>query len=383
MGATGRRLPSSLGTLVLVVVFALVGLAAALLVGRAPQVVPGNSPGITIALPRTVWAVLFLAPLLIGFLAYVLRWAASSPAGIPTRVGVCALVVLLIVGVLGGLLFQGNWNASSTVTVGSTGTGHGGSGSSTGQVNSTSGNGSSGSGSGGSGSGNGSGNGSSGGSGGLGGSGGGHGGSGGGSGGSGGNRSGGSNGTGGGKGGGGSGRGGTGNNSTTSPLGATPAGGVSFTVANWVFLALAFGLSAAVGVLAIPGVLSRVLDRPPAAPRTASSAPALEQPARAAALEGPTAVDGVETPRDAIVRLYGRLVSRLSTSPGGLTTSTAQEIRRNQLNELRVPATRSAELTQIFEEACYSEHAIARRDADRFVETMRAVEHDLFVRRSP
>ncbi|HYA10490.1 MAG TPA: DUF4129 domain-containing protein [Thermoplasmata archaeon] len=365
MGAKGRGLPSSVGAGALVLVFGLLGAGAALLAGRAPSIVRTAPEGLVFSLPRAIWAVLFLGPLLVGFTAYVIRWAVTSPSSAPLRLGVSVAVAALVTALLLGMLLDTNWNGSSTVSIGSTapgpgingsgphgnnsssghwGTGNGtvngtGTSNGTGHPNGTSNNSS------GSGSGNSSGN----------------------------------NGT---KGGGSHGGGdGSGNNSTGFPRGAAPAGGVSFGVSNWAFLLLAVGLSAVVGVLAVPGVLARLVDRRSRA--VALPAPPGPREVQSALQEAVVAIENGETPRDSIVRLYGRLVGRVAPNPDGLTTSTAEEIQRTWLTTLHVPPARSQELTQMFEEACYSVHPIGPQEADRFVETMRAIERDLFVAGAP
>jgi len=371
IGAPGRGPPSSLGTIALVLVFALLGTGAALLAGRAPTIVTGASHGIIFSLPRSIWAVLFLGPLLVGFTAYIIRWAITSPAGVPARVGVSVAVAALVAALLVGMVLDANWNGNSTVSIGSTGSGPGLNGTGPGH-NSTAGNGTYGYGTGG-GTGNTSGNGT------------GPGGPGNGSSGSGNSSRGGGNTSGGGGHGGGQ---GTGNNSTGAPLGATPASGITFGVSNLVFLFVSAGLSAVVAVLALPGILARLVDRRPrrAGPPVGAASPVGPPgPAevRTALRDATLAIEAGETPRDSIVRLYGRLLGRVAPGSQELTTATAEEIQRTQFAELQVPAERSEQLTEIFEEACYSSHLILQADADRFVETMRAIERDLFLDGTP
>jgi len=367
MAAARRGMGPSLGTGALVLVFALLGAGAALLAGHAPSFVHGASSGIDLRLPNSIWAVLFLAPLLIGFLSYVLRWAVSSPASMPTRVGVSVAVAAAVCLVLVGMLVDTNWNGDSHITYGAaSSSGPGGNGTGTGHGNSTQGNGTSGGGSGNGGT-NGTGGSNSSGSGNGSGSGGGN-----------------SSGPGGGGGGGPGGHGnGTGNNSSGAPLGTKPAGGASLGIANWEFLAIAAALSVVVGLLAIPGMLSRLVDRRSRRGGVgAGTSLSLLAPPPSGAVQAPLAL-GPESPRESIVRLYGLLVGKLTPAPGDLTTLTAEEIQRTRFLEMHVSSASSTELTRMFEEACYSTHPIGSPDAERFVATMHAVERDLFVAGAP
>ncbi|HTW77507.1 MAG TPA: DUF4129 domain-containing protein [Thermoplasmata archaeon] len=362
MSAPGRRAPSSLGTWALLLVFALLGAGAALLAGHAPAIRTGTQGGLQLAIPSSIWAVLFLAPLLVGFTAYVVRWAITSPAGMPARVGVSVAVAALVAMLLIGLLFTANWNGQTQVTVGPsgtngsgasgpTGTGHNGTTTNNTTGNTSTGNGTSGGGGGSGPGGNGSTNGSS----------------------TTGNSS---------HEGNGSRGGGRGNNTTgTLPVATAPTGGASFDVSNILFLFIAGGLSAVVAVLALPGIIERIVDR---RPRSYASLVDLGGPpgaaeVRSALREAALAIEAGETPRESIVRLYGRLVGWVSPHPNDLTAATAQEIQRTRLRELRVAPARSEALTRLFEEACYSDHPIGGPDATRFVETMRAVERDLYL----
>lgn len=366
MAAARRGLGSPFGTVGLLVIFALLGAAAALLAGRAPTVNATTSTAVNFSIPNSVWAILFLAPLLVGVLAFVVRWVISSDAGVPARIGTIGAVVLVIGVLLFALVTHANWTATSTVTLGGYGSGSAANGATPGGHNgshfgngtqgnvtngtngTTSGNGTTGTngtltkggwnsttgnvtGSGGHNGGSGS----------------------------------------------GSGRGDGLTNNSTAPLGTSSSGGVSMAVANWLFLLVAVVLSAMVGVLAIPGVLGRLVD-----PRASRPVPqvGLADPAafRAALNEAKVALESGESPREAIVRLYSRLLGRVEPSPNGLTSSTAEEIQRTRLAELRVPPVHSETLTRIFEEACYSKHPIGRGDAERFVAALWEIEHDLF-----
>lgn len=365
MAGGGRALRTSAGTLALLLVIVLLALGGALLVGQAPVLGKAIGSDVLFNLPRAVWGLLFLAPLLIGFAAYVVRWALSSPAGLVTRIG-APLAVAVVVGLtLSGIAFSVNWTGTSNITFGTTGAGPGngtgpgnrstlggqatnnsstnGTGTPTpGQNNSTSSNNTTGNSTGGGG----------------------------------GNPNGSGNGTGSKTGGGGGSRYG-GNNTTFGSAAPTPGGG--YAVSNWAFLGIAAGLSAVVAVLALPGMIGRLLDR--RRPQGTGGLAVVATPAQArwAFREARLSIEAGESPREAIVRLYGRLIGRVAPEGEDLAASTAQEIQHNRLQALRVPVERSEELTRIFEEACYSSHPISRPEADRFVEAMRAFEHDLFV----
>ncbi len=358
MAGGGRALRRSAGTVALLLIIVLLALGGALLAGHAPVLGRPSGSAVTFSLPTAIWGLLFLGPLLIGFAAYVVRWALTSPASVPTRVG-ASLAVAAVVGLaLSGIAFSVNWTGASAVTLGDTGSGpgngtatnggHGAAGGSPGnstpngtgtpspgQNNTTTQNSSGG------GSSNGTGNGT-------------------------GSKTGGH---------GGGGRYGT-NNSSLGSASPTPGGGL--VISNWAFLGIAVGLSAVVAVLAVPGMLGRLLDRRRRAPAPIGLAVTSPTLARLAVREARLAIEAGESPREAIVRLYARLIGRVAPRGDDLAASTAEEIQRNRLEALRVPPARSAELTQMFEVACYSSHPIGRPDADRFVETMRAVERDLY-----
>ncbi len=370
MPGRGRALRTSVGTLVLLLVIVLLAVGGGLLAGAAPVLGVAHGSQVALNIPGSIWGLLFLSPLLIGFAAYVVRWAVSSPASGPVRAGACVAVAVLVGLLLTGIAFQVNWGGTTSVGVGPTSqTGSGGApgsnhtstgnstGNSTNSTNSTNGNGTSGNG--GSGSGNRTGNNTT-------------------------NSGGDPNGTGN-NGTGGTGHpptgGGAGGSGSLGSTGSSGSGGASsLQVANWAFLAIALGLCVLVGVLSIPGVLGRLLDRAPPRREVALAPPvgSLSE-ARVALREARVAIEAGENARETIVRLYGRLVGRLAPAGEDLSTSTAQEIERNRLAALKVPPARSQALTQMFEEACYSSHPIDRPAADRFVETMRAVEHDLYV----
>jgi len=429
MGGTGRALPSSLGVAALALVLILLGLGGALLVGSVPassSLAKGASPEITFSVPPTVWAVLFLVPLLVGFLAYFLRLVLGSEHAMPARIG--AGLAIAVVAALFLLLLPSHapWTGSSTVTIGGGSNGGwwtndtSGTAMGAGPGNGTSGGGVGGTGSGGSGgSGSnsssgkgagGSGNGSSSGGPGKGSHGGGSSGSGGsgsGSTGSGGSGGGGNSSSGSGNcsaaargspsgtagspigvgncttaGGGGrsGGSGLSGRNNTTAARGEAPA--LSLRIPNWMFLPLAIGFSAVVGLLAVPGVLSRLVDRRPAR-RSPTAGMIVPEGAAAAFRDARLAIENGERPREAIIRLYGRILGRVVPNVEDLASSTAEEIERTQFAALHVPPTRSEAITTMFEEARYSTHPIDQPVAERFVDTLRAVEQDIVMAGAP
>lgn len=375
MGAGSRPLPSWFGPTGLLLVIVLLGTGAALLAGTAPVTAHVAGPSLMIWLPAQAWAVIFVAPLIVGFFLFLLQLALSLTVRSWTRLAVTAGVLLLAGALLAGLVLNTNWSGNTPVSVshtkgtGTAGSGGGGSGGGSGKGNGTgSGNGSSGSGTGGNGtSGNGTaGNGTDG------------------NGtlyngtgehGRGGNRTGG-NGTSGGT---GSGSNGTGRNNTSGGLLGTGSVGTSgLRLPNWVFLSIAAGISVAVGLAMFPGALSRFTRRRPAP--TPLPTAAVGPPGVLSAVADPR-FRGLanESPREAIVRLYGTLLGKVGLSRDDLAPFTAEEIQRTRLASLHVSAAPAETLTQIFEEACYSAHPVGATEVARFVENARAVEHELFV----
>lgn len=345
----------------LLLVFALVGIAAALLLGDAPSPATGASSGevttgLSLQLPDTIVAVLFLGPLLVGLVCYVIRWALGSPAGSAVRVATSVAVVVVVAVLLLAVYYGTNWGGTSEVAWGSTGSGTGPRGSGGAYSNSTLGNGTNTSGnSGHNTTGN---NGTSG---------------------SGGSSGPGKTGKGGGK---GTGHGGntSSNNSTSSSRVMAPRSGASYSAPNWAFLVVAALVSVSVGFYAVPGMRERSPrggNRRIGGSGSEDGAPD-GAPPRRVSLDGSvlTIKDG-ETPRESIVRLYGHLLDRVEEAPERLSASTAEEIQQTRLQELQVPTQSASDLTHIFEEACYSEHPIASTDADRFVATVQAIAHDL------
>lgn len=427
MGGTDRR--RTRGAVALIAIVLVLGVGAAVLTPSSSSLrrLPYTS-AIEISVPPLLWAVMFLGPLLVGAAVYLLprafrtttvrfaggrgtatttaggdrtaidveRWlqqqrARERSASSRLRGAVALAVVLTIVVVMFAVVVQATLHGTSVLGFmgaapgggygsggggGGSGGGHGpgggdgtggngsgnGTGGGVGSGNNTTGSGGGTGGTGGSGgTGNGSGgNGGSGGSGGTGGSGG---------------------GTGGGGGSGGSGSGGTGgngsgNNSSGVRGAARPARGWSVAVPDWAFLVAAVVLSVLVGVLAVPGILASLN-----APRAANgrALPRGLDPVRVgtAFRDARKAIEAGDSPRETIVQLYNRLLTAIAGNSRELATSTAEEIRETRLVALQVAPNRAQAITEMFEEACYSTHPIERAGVDRFVATMRGVEHDL------
>ncbi len=362
MAETARLRVSSFGLMLLVLVVVLVGVGSTVLVGPAPLLQPRHATETNFTFSAPMWGALFFGPLLVGLVAYVMRWVLVTRVAFALRVAVTVLLALAVVAVLSAAILHEGWNKSTTVTLGTGGSGSGGGAGSAPPANNTTGHHGSGGGNGSNGTGdpgNGSGPGNS--SNGTGGHGGGN------------NTTGGNNGTGG-NGNGGHGSGGHNNSSATVP-GARSTGGFRIIISNWVFVALAGALSVTVGLLSVPGVLSRLLDRPRSGGGTAGGPSAKE--VRLAFHDARLAIESGESPRETIVRLYGRLLSGIGGGVHGLESATPEEIERTVLSRLRVLPERSAVVTRMFEEACYSNHALGGADAERYVQTMQAVEHDL------
>ena len=88
-------------------------------------------------------------------------------------------------------------------------------------------------------------------------------------------------------------------------------------------------------------------------------------------------LDEGRDPRRVIVRLYDRLLSRVSPLGVGVEFSTAEEIRANQLLPLGVRRPAADTLTRLFEEARYSTHPMDAAAAGLARDAIRAAEADL------
>jgi hypothetical protein len=162
-------------------------------------------------------------------------------------------------------------------------------------------------------------------------------------------------------------------NSTPPPNGTTVPTSDTVTISTPVLLLVALAVCAGVGLLAVPGVLSRLIDRgrgPRALPEVR---PGIER----ALAEAGAAIDGGADLRETIVRLYVRLLLELAPRVGDVAYLTPDEIRRQVLAGLGVTPTASEALTRLFEEARYSTHPIGPGDAGRFREAIGQVQADL------
>jgi hypothetical protein len=373
MGGNRVRRSRWWGLALVAMFIAAIGAAGALLAGPAPPLAQ-HSGEVNFSLTGAQWGVLALMPIAVGFLAYALRWILEAPMSLPARLTISAVIVAVVLLALSGVALKASEGRSGSLTIGAQGaSASGGASSANGGV-----------GSGGNSSTSGGGtvvghNNTTGNSSGLGGPNGtstGHGGKG----------HGGTNGSAGGS-------NGTGNNTTgSSPSGGPGAGGsssvpaartpggVSVTFPTWVVLAVAGVLSTFVALLAVPGVLNRLLDRPRHSGGAAGGSVGLA-PARLRTelLSASAAIEAGEDPRTTIVRLYGRFLDIVASGVHEVASSTPAEIRRSLLSRFRVSEERTELLTQMFEEARYSSHPILAPAAEQYVQTMRAVERDLFL----
>jgi hypothetical protein len=146
------------------------------------------------------------------------------------------------------------------------------------------------------------------------------------------------------------------------------------TVTPWVLLAVVAGISACVAVLALPGILSRLIDR---APRKARGPPTARAQVQAALADAAEAIDRGADPRETVIRLYLRLLYEIAPRVGDVSPLTPDEIRAYALATLGVGAVASEVLTRLFEEARYSSHPIGPEEARRFREAIRQVDDDL------
>ena len=164
------------------------------------------------------------------------------------------------------------------------------------------------------------------------------------------------------------------NNSSSAKNGTAVPGTFVLTIpASALFLGIA-GLVACVVALAFPGVISRLVDRRP--PR-ARPAPLARSRVELALEDAGAAIDRGEDPREAVVRLYNRLLAEIAPRVGDVAPLTADEIRLHALAGLGVEAAASETLTRLFEEARYSTHPIGPSDAGRFRDAIRQVQNDI------
>jgi len=173
-----------------------------------------------------------------------------------------------------------------------------------------------------------------------------------------------------------------GNTSTTVPVNNSSfarnatgvAGSYTVTIGTWEVLVAVVGISAAVAGLALPGVISRLVDRPARAARGSAAARAR---ARGALASAGAAIARGEDPRETVVRLYVELLGAIEPRVGDTSILTADEIRRQTLAALGVSTAAAEVLTRLFEEARYSTHPMGSDEAGRFGSAIRQVEADL------
>jgi len=75
--------------------------------------------------------------------------------------------------------------------------------------------------------------------------------------------------------------------------------------------------------------------------------------------------EGSTDPRQVLIALYARLLTRLEPAVGDLATSTAEEIRTHYLIRLGVDPRTAEEITRLFELARYSSHPIGPTEVAR------------------
>jgi len=176
--------------------------------------------------------------------------------------------------------------------------------------------------------------------------------------------------------------GGGGGNRTTPPVGNNSTHGANgtsvpptyiWTIPPWLLLVVGVGLSACAAALALPGVLSRLVDRAPRRPALAAA----RLQVQSALAEAGAAIDRGADPREAVIQLYVRLLVEIAPRVGDVAPLTADEIRQVPLAALGVRAAASEALTRLFEEARYSTHPIGPVQAGRVREAIRQIEDDL------
>jgi hypothetical protein len=166
------------------------------------------------------------------------------------------------------------------------------------------------------------------------------------------------------------------NNSSHPGNASTPGGGSTLHLPPWTLEVIVAATAGIVAVLAMPGVLSWIVDRRARGPAVAAAPPA--PAAIGAALEAAgRALDRGEDPRTTIVSLYLRLLGALGPRVGDLGPMTAQEIHLASLARFGVTPAASEAIARLFEEARYSSHPLGPEAAARCREAIRAIERDL------
>jgi hypothetical protein len=280
---------------VLLAVAVLVGVVAVLLAGTAPTAPSSRAGQIVIDLPTGVWGLLFLGPLLVGLGAAVLQRLRNGAVGIPSRMLLTFVVMIVLCFLFLYLLAGAGTGGTGTVSLGGA--------SPPASTNQSA----------------------------------------------------------------------PPNVSGPPPNGTSVAAPQTVTITLTDVVAVVAALSVCVAVLAIPGVLSRVVDRSRAGRRPPSVRPEVER----ALADAGAALDRGEDLRETVVRLYVQLLFALGPRAGDVAVLTADEIRRDVLTTLGVSAPAAEALTRVFEEARYSTHPIGPADAGRFREAIRRAEADL------
>jgi hypothetical protein len=167
------------------------------------------------------------------------------------------------------------------------------------------------------------------------------------------------------------------NNSTGGGIGAGGTGGptqiTTLSFPPWALDVAVAVVAGIVAVLALPGVLRRVVDRG----RFRTTRP-LDPAALAATLaSAAAALERGEDPRATIVRLYVQLLPVVAPKVGDLSALTPQEIAARLVEGLGVGRPASQELTRLFEEARYSTHPMGAEEASRCRTALGSVENDL------
>jgi hypothetical protein len=186
------------------------------------------------------------------------------------------------------------------------------------------------------------------------------------------NGSGGSGGTGGGgTGGKGNGTGGPGGSNGTPPTVTAIAPPPS---SAWPLFVAVAGLSLLVGALVIPQLATRSARRRKSAPLTLSQA---RSRAAKAFSRAASSLAGSTDPRGVILELYSQLLARLEPRNEIPSSRTPEEIRSAHLLPLGVRTEAATHLTRLFEEACYSSHALSVDEVRVARESIQLAEYDL------
>ena len=172
----------------------------------------------------------------------------------------------------------------------------------------------------------------------------------------------------------GTGTGGGGSNGTGS---GTPYSGPSLQLPSWAVFVFVGVLCTLVALVAVPGVISAVVDRRPKHLSAAGEAEQAREQFKQALAEATAALQAGADPRTTIVRLYQRLLAELGPKVNDLDKLTAEEIRTLTLAQLQVRPDAAEALTRLFEEARYSTHPMGPAAAERCRAALQVVEADL------